>query len=389
MVARRPVEGKGRIVAYNGPGVADWLSKRRAFLIRGLVLALVAALTIAVAPGALLAMVALFWLVAWAAGLVASLRRRRGTWRIRLAAFGLAIVVLAICHWLPVKYIDGVVGPATYEETTLAELCNRMAHDDILPDAFQELGWYEGKISFTIDRPMGRGAVLRKLSEDLGVEASIAYCGTTFTILWGNFPMRLYIRPKGGWSREPFLAPAGLAGPAGEERVVRSEEFNFEIAMPPDCLDWENVPPPKDKARQYVKAHFRTWYADTNPPSSCDVQLIVVPLSKMFSQKRLDDVALKWQETMESDLTNKRDVEAGEGTFAGQKCYCRDLKGEFGAGVGHISWRVTRMGNYLYVFYVIRTYEAVGDPDLEKEIASIRDSFRFLKDINVNESLRK
>ncbi|MHC4547678.1 MAG: hypothetical protein ACYTEZ_02790 [Planctomycetota bacterium] len=179
-----------------------------------------------------------------------------------------------------------------------------------------------------------------------------------------------------------ILVPAGLAAP-GEKGVVSSEEFNFEISMPPNSIDWENVPPPKDKARQYVKAHFRTEYADTNPPSSCDVQLIVVPLNKLFARKKLAYAAMKWEASMEANLSNKRDVKEGEGTLGGQKCYYRDVKGEYIAGIGHISWCVARMGNHLYVFHVMRTYKAVGDEALEAEVAEIRSSFKFLKEIKV------
>jgi hypothetical protein len=37
------------------------------------------------------------------------------------------------------------------------------------------------------------------------------------------------------------------------------------------------------------------------------------------------------------------------------------------------------MGKFLYIFYVVRTYKAVGDAGLEEEIGKIRDSFKFLR----------
>jgi hypothetical protein len=84
---------------------------------------------------------------------------------------------------------------------------------------------------------------------------------------------------------------------------------------------------------------------------------------------------------MEGALTSPRDLKEGKATLGGQEAYFRDVKGDYqaGAGPGHITWYVTRMGKFVYVFYVIRTFKAVGDEGLEGEINAIRDSFKFLK----------
>ena len=178
-----------------------------------------------------------------------------------------------------------------------------------------------------------------------------------------------------------IVAPA-VAGP-GDDDVVRNEELNFEISMPPNSIDWDKVALPEDKSKAHLKAHFSTEYADTNPRSEAAVQLIVVPLTKMWARKKLMGIAMQWQDQMEDVLTEKREIKQGDRKLAGQPSYFRDLKGNFIAGVGHVTWDVTRMGNYLYVFYVRRTYRAVNDEDLEEEIASIRKSFKFLKEIKV------
>jgi len=361
--------------------VANRLSKRRAFLIRGVVLALVAALTIAVAPGGLLPVVAVSWLVVWVVGLFASVGRRHRTWRVRLAAFGVAVVVLAICRWLPVKYIDGVVGPVAYPEMPLGELSGRMADDDILPRIALRPDWYDRKIGFTIDRPTTRRAVLRKLAEDLDVKASIGYCGTDATILWGGYPMFVSLRPKGERSRKPFVAPARVANSGGGAGVLRDAEFNFEIAIPSD--GWTEFPLSEEKSRAHVRAHLHTAYANTDPLATCDISLMVVPLTKIWARQSPDEIAWLWLPQMERGLSYPRELKHGEAKLGGQDCYYRDVKGDYHAGIGHVTWYVGKMGNYVYILHVSRRCEAVGDGQLEREIQEIVDSFKYLKVIEV------
>jgi hypothetical protein len=361
--------------------VADRSSKRRTLLIRGLVLAVVAALTIAVAPGGLMPVVAGSWLVVWFVGLVASLGRRPGTWRVRLAAFGVAVVVLAFCRWLPVKYVDGVVGPATYPEMTLRELGGRMARDGILPPIDCRPGWCERKISVTIDRPMSRRAVVRKLAEDLDARASFGRCGTGDTILWGGHPMRLYIRPKDESRRKPRAAPARVAFPGGGVGVLRDAEFNFEIAIPSD--EWMELPLSEDESRAHVRARLHAEWAHTDPPATCDINLMVVPLTRRWARQSPDEIAMQWQPQMEGGLSSPRELKHGEAKLGGQDCYYRDVKGEHYGGVGHVTWYLGKMGDFAYTLHVSRTCEAVGNTQLEREIREIIDSFKYLEVIEI------
>jgi len=170
---------------------------------------------------------------------------------------------------------------------------------------------------------------------------------------------------------------------AGKDSVVRDEEHNFEISMPPNSIDWEKIPLPKDKALAHIRAHFQTEYADTDPPATCDVNLMVVPLNKHWARQSLAKVAMQWQPQMEGNLANKREVKEGPRKLGGQDCFYRDVKGEFIAGVAHVTWYLGRMGNYLYTIHVFRTYHAVGDDMLEEEVTDIIKSFKYLKVIEV------
>lgn len=170
---------------------------------------------------------------------------------------------------------------------------------------------------------------------------------------------------------------------AGKDSLVKDEEYNFEISMPPNSIDWVKMPLSKDKSKAHVRAHFQTEYADTDPPSTCDVQLMVVALSKLWARQSLDRIAMQWQPMMEATLSNKRDIKEGKKKLAGQEFYYRDVKGEYIAGVGHITWYLGRMGNYLYTLHILRTYKAVDDDMLEEEVDDILKSFKYLKVIEV------
>jgi hypothetical protein len=170
---------------------------------------------------------------------------------------------------------------------------------------------------------------------------------------------------------------------AGKDSLVKDEEYNFEISMPPNSIDWVKFPLSEDKSKAYVRAHFQTEYADTDPPSTCDVQLMVVALSKLWARQSLDRIAMQWQPMMEGSLSNTRDLKEGKKKIGGQEFYYRDVKGEYIAGVGHVTWYLGRMGNYLYTIHVLRTYKAVNDDMLEEEVQDIIDSFKYLKVIEV------
>lgn len=184
--------------------------------------------------------------------------------------------------------------------------------------------------------------------------------------------------------RRAVLLSALLAGPWAAsadtaDKAVKDEAANFEIAVPPEkATDWDELP---TGDRKDLKAHFKTEFTDTEPLAWAEVQVILTPLKKDLATRGLDAIAGQWAMQMEGCLTSTRDLKEGKATLGGQEAYFRDVKGDYqaGAGPGHVTWYVTRMGKFVYVLYVLRTFKAVDDKGLEEEIGKIRDSFKFLK----------
>lgn len=183
-----------------------------------------------------------------------------------------------------------------------------------------------------------------------------------------------------------LLLPALLACPFGataagtDDKSVRDEAANFEMAVPPEKAgDWDKVP--LDEKRKDLKAHFKTEFTDTEPLATAEVQVILFPLKKDLATRGLDAIAGQWAPAMEGSVTNPRDLKEGKTTLGGQEAYFRDVKGDLVAdgGAVHVTWHVTRMGKFVYMVYVVRYYKAVGDEGLEAEIGKVRDSFKFLK----------
>jgi len=181
-----------------------------------------------------------------------------------------------------------------------------------------------------------------------------------------------------------LLVAACLGGPvrtaAADGATVHDEAANFEITLPPEKAgDWDVVP--LDSERKDIKAHFKTEFTDSEPLATAEVQVLIFPIDRQTAARKIEALAAQWSVSMEGSLDNPRDVKEDKATLGGQPAYYRDLKGDLhvGSGVGHVTWYVTRMGKYAYILWVIRTYSAVGNEELEAEIASIRDSFKFLK----------
>jgi len=104
-----------------------------------------------------------------------------------------AYFVLAICHYLPVKYLDVKVGPIVYENVTLTQLCERLREDYgvicLVPDVLNQ----GDRLSFCTRQRLSRRDVLRKLSAETGRPLHILYCGTGATILFGSHPSFTYL----------------------------------------------------------------------------------------------------------------------------------------------------------------------------------------------------
>ena len=114
--------------------------------------------------------------------------RRRLRWNI----VGLALTAVMLEAWasLPVKWIDGRVGPFAYEEMTLAELCERIRDDHGMP-----LGLYDGStgptLAFSVPERTSRREVLHKLARETNRRWRVGYCGTGRTLLWGMHPISI------------------------------------------------------------------------------------------------------------------------------------------------------------------------------------------------------
>jgi len=191
---------------------------------------------------------------------------------------------------------------------------------------------------------------------------------------------RTRLRARRGLLFPVLACLLGTAAAGADDKSIRDETSNFEVAVPPEKAgDWDRMQP--DEKRKDVKAHFRTEFTGTEPLAVAEVQVILFPLKKDLATRALESIATQWSSLMEGSLTNHRDLKEGKTTLGGQEAYFRDVKGDLmtDLGAGHVTWHLARMGKFVYVFHVVRTYKAVGDEGLEEEITKIRDSFKFLK----------
>lgn len=177
------------------------------------------------------------------------------------------------------------------------------------------------------------------------------------------------------------LGGAAGAGPWDEPFVIKDEEYNFEVRTPVDCINWDAIDP--DPAKPQIRAMFRSIFADTEPLSYADFIVMVTPTPKGFAKMGIERVAAKWEGSMLGQLQNPRERKAAAGKLGqGDKTvdsYTIDVQGDFLAGIHHITWTVALNGRFIYNLYVVRAYQAVGDEEMEAEIAEIRNSFQFLK----------
>jgi hypothetical protein len=146
----------------------------------------------------------------------------------------------------------------------------------------------------------------------------------------------------------------------GSEGVVRSEELNFEIRGP---AGWESVSTPG------LRAHFKT--------EGVDVQLMVHTGDRA---RPLEKIAEHWRTTMEQDVSTVAERTVGRGTLGGDGCVVVDLKGRHDSSERHLTWMLGRRGARLYVLWIMRMDEAIGDAKREAAIETVRASFRFLRE---------
>jgi hypothetical protein len=168
-----------------------------------------------------------------------------------------------------------------------------------------------------------------------------------------------------------LLVSVTLAAP-GSGRTVRDEELNFEVTLPKE-LDWERrtVKPESD-----WKAHFETYDADAREAWRADVQLLV---RRSKPKASLKEEAQGLRPRLEQALLKTSSRRTTEAKLNGEPCLVVDVVGEGAATRFHLTWRIARCGPWLYVLFARRTNKAIGDAVLEKEIARILGTFRFLR----------
>jgi len=162
-----------------------------------------------------------------------------------------------------------------------------------------------------------------------------------------------------------------LAAPAGG-RIVRDEGLNFEISLPRE-LDWEDGAVASEPT---CKAHFRTYFKDARTPSEADVMLLVTPARPKESLK---EAAERLRAGLERAVTKTTSRRTTGGKLHGEPCIVVDVVGKGAPTRFHLTWRVARRGERLYVLFARRTNQAIGDPGVEEEIAKIVGTFRFLR----------
>jgi len=162
-----------------------------------------------------------------------------------------------------------------------------------------------------------------------------------------------------------------LAAPAGG-RTIRNEGLNFEISLPRE-LDWEQGAVASEPT---CKAHFRTYFKDARTPSEASVMLLVAPARPKESLK---EAAERLRAGLERAVTKTTSRRTTGGKLHGEPCIVVDVVGEGAPTHFHLTWRVARRGERLYVLFACRTNQAIGDPGVEKEITKIVGTFRFLR----------
>ncbi|MCZ6785805.1 MAG: hypothetical protein O7E54_01440 [Planctomycetota bacterium] len=170
----------------------------------------------------------------------------------------------------------------------------------------------------------------------------------------------------------PFVA-------ADDENVFSSEEHNFKIRLPKFSVDWKFLPISEKSAKDGMRLHMHTEFADTEPRAEAHIYISIMPLAKKHAHKSLDKIVKEWAPFMEGHLANPRERKEEAGKFGEVENYRVDVKGDHLAGIHQRTWYIAKNGKRMYLMYVDRNYRAVGDEDLDDEIKEIVGSFRFLK----------
>jgi hypothetical protein len=168
----------------------------------------------------------------------------------------------------------------------------------------------------------------------------------------------------------------GIADKMGAVRSLLALLLLTALAAAGDPLAFEMTPAEDWDARtpelETVKAHLHTEFAGSNPLAEADVRVMVVPLSSAQEKKSLDAIAHDWASILETDFKDPAKVDEGASKLGTADAWVRDVRSDW----ARLTWYLARSGKRLYIFHVLRTYKAVDDADLTREIDAMRASFR-------------
>ena len=143
----------------------------------------------------------LLFLILWPISLVRSVTpvERMG----HLIKIGVGVMTVVVAILLPVKHLDGRVGPMDYEPMSLYELSRHLYEDWRIPTMIYDSGATNTFLTFRIDKRVSRRFVLDKLAKDTDRELRIRRCGTGATFLFGAHPSFTTLRPREAQSGHP------------------------------------------------------------------------------------------------------------------------------------------------------------------------------------------
>jgi len=175
----------------------------------------------------------------------------------------------------------------------------------------------------------------------------------------------------------PILALLLLSAPsrADESGVFKSEDLNFQIRTPEDSVDWDSMEIDNEKHKT-LRVWFHSPFADTDAYAS--VQVHVQKMHRSQVRRKLEKIAEKWKESLEIDLTEKRDRKDGIEEWAGVETYKAELMGNLGAGIHRRRWFLLRNGQLIYTIIVDQHLkQSIEDEYVNDEIKQILGSFKF------------
>jgi len=119
-------------------------------------------------------------------------RKRKG--HLIKIAVGIATLVSAIL--LPIKQLDGKVGPMHYEDVPLTQLCQHLMRDwKIYVSAYDHNG-IDQAFTFLTEQRMTRREVLERLARETEMDLQIGYCNNGASFLFGAHPCFTSLTPR-------------------------------------------------------------------------------------------------------------------------------------------------------------------------------------------------